>query len=123
MSEKKQPTVGPWNANIGNNGVIWVDDASGNCICDLYHKVGGIDPLGACQLYPLGTTIVTKDNAEANARAIAALPDMIVALQKIVNDYDNQDLDHVDFRMRAAGLASEILERVGVEVPLHMQRG
>jgi len=86
MSETKH-TEGPWSPMWQNSrqkgGYHWevpiqVGDGiktHGNTLCDVY--MGG----------PAATNS-TKETVEANARLIAASPDMLEALKAVVVDYD-----------------------------------
>ncbi len=64
-------TPGPWEAIDGKN-LVWVDGPAHN-VCDLYHTHIGED----------GNEFVSKHNAVANARLIAAAPDLYEALKVI----------------------------------------
>lgn len=52
------------------------------------------------------------DSAEciANARLIAAAPDLLKALEFIRDGYDNQDVNHVDFRVKAYQVALDAID-------------
>ena len=72
-------TPGPWHAVIDNeNNVTYVmaDAMSSGDVCDLYHKYIDNDRVdcGGARVHP-------KENAEANARLIAAAPEMLNRLE------------------------------------------
>ena len=58
-------------------------------------------------------TITNNDveHADARARLIAAAPDLLKALEFIRDGYDNQDVNHVDFRVKAYQVALEAIDR------------
>lgn len=63
-------TPGPWIAEIGSNGMVWVDGGPNYCmsVCDLYSLTAS-------------GSIVSKPNAMANARLISAAPELIAACE------------------------------------------
>lgn len=60
---------------------------------------------------------VFGDNGEADAafivKAVNSHVALVKALQFIADGYDNQDVNHVDFRVKAYQVAIEVLELVG----------
>jgi hypothetical protein len=54
-------------------------------------------------------TFVDYGAADAFAVAAKALPELVKALQFIADGYDNQDVNHVDFRVKAYQVATEAL--------------
>lgn len=73
-------TPGPWHAELPANGAIHISAvaAGSTDICDLYH-VGHPVTAGA------SGEVLTKDNAEANARLIAAAPDLLDVVVRLTN--------------------------------------
>ncbi len=52
----------------------------------------------------------TREEAEAHAHLIAAAPALLEALEFIRDGYDNQDVNHVDFRVKAYEVALDAIE-------------
>jgi hypothetical protein len=48
---------------------------------------------------------------EANARLIAAAPEMLQALEWIADNYENGHMNHVDFRVQAKHLADAAIAK------------
>lgn len=92
------PTPGPWYADFHENGVVCIvaDTSARGDICDLYHLDQSEDRKG---------DIVTKENAFANARLIAAAPDMLKALETIEESdmgIDDDIWDQVAYALKKA---------------------
>jgi len=86
-------TPGPWHAIIDNEGdvtYVTADSANDRDICDFYH----VSREGS-QTYP-------KENAEANARLVAAAPEMLAALEVI--EMTLRGLGHLNLSDHAADL-------------------
>ena len=84
-----QHTPGPWSAEIpsASNGYVWIDPVDGCC-------------------GEIATVWNTHDNSEANARLIAAAPDLLEALKAVVNDWvAPDDLPFEDGEMPALDAA------------------
>ena len=76
-------TPGPWSVERSNkHGIIWIDAAESRLgdICDLYHITAS-------------DQLVAKDNAEANAKLIAAAPDLLEAC-KMFAEWLHEDNQH-----------------------------
>lgn len=50
-------------------------------------------------------------NVSANARLISASPELLEALQWIARNYENGDINHVDFRVEAKHLADAAIAK------------
>lgn len=73
-------TPGPWRVEDGTT-LIW-----GDCIPHDHSSRGMGYPIAACRTNPSGnwSTGPYADEAEANARLIAAAPDLLAAVQKLM---------------------------------------
>lgn len=64
--------------------------------------------------------LVCETAGDADAKLIVKAVNnhdaLVAALQFIADGYDNQDVNHVDFRVKAYQVALEILERVNAPV-------
>lgn len=55
---------------------------------------------------------MTSDGAAvANANLIAAAPELLAALKAIARQYENQNVNHVDFRVLAKTLADKAIAK------------
>lgn len=94
-------TPGPWDIHVEQSAGIFGSSAVYVC--------GG-------QGWPEGqlARVNTQDGMgerEANARLIAAVPELFDALQWISSNYENGNLNHVDFRVEAKHLADAALAK------------
>lgn len=72
-------------------------------ICKVHYVAS---PEELCEHRKRGT-----DPAEDDARMIAAAPDLLAFAEWISYHYDNQDMNHVDFRVEAKRLADAAIAR------------
>ena len=71
-----------------------------------------IDPEWAIVTAQGGLVVANvNDNQTANARLIAAAPDMLAALKWIADQYESVDLNHVDFRVEAKHRADAVIAK------------
>lgn len=60
---------------------------------------------------PEGYVCDTWNSSDADARLIAAAPDLLEALKWIAHHYANQDMNHRDFRVEAAQRAEAAIAK------------
>ena len=105
MSSVGQMTPGPWFADSIDDQYVWVLDSRGNYIAEMVTS----DEEGMC--WP--------DAAEANARAIAALPELVEALRAADDDlgaFINSDtLDPQRFAADLRGSIRDALAKLDAE--------
>jgi hypothetical protein len=93
-------TNGPWDVTKAKPRKV---TANGILIC-------------TALLRNMGTTAQNKhgksvNEALANAKLIAAAPDLLEALRNIAAAYENQNLIHVDFRVEAKRVADAAIAK------------
>lgn len=95
MGSEVKFTPGPWIAlpNAPRADDYWRVSDREDFVCQMFSE--------RCEF----------ENAKANAHLIAAAPDLYEALKWIADQYANQDLSHVDFRVEAARRAEAALSK------------
>jgi hypothetical protein len=92
--EKVGHTPGPWYAALGPQGGYVISDETNH--------------FGLCQRASWPSRV---EESEANAHLIASAPDLVAALEWIANNYANQEINHVDFRVEAKRLADAAISK------------
>jgi hypothetical protein len=107
--QKPQPTPGPWSIGTSLNapGILWINSPGFESICDLYSR----DRVGE------GLHLRPFPNAEANARLIAAAPDLLAAL-KSARDIAREALrEHETWDEESVARVGKLLAALAGELP------
>lgn len=91
-----------WEAHVDDNGCVYVTDAAGNTICDLYYVTGRVNrETGKKVLH-------TFPNAEEFVHQIAALPELVRIALEALEPYNDQAST-----VFAKGYLKEVLVKFG----------
>jgi len=109
-TEEKQPEH-PWSPRV----VAWI---TGMLRSDLHiNAIKGMKYCPECSAWhyqrwrEVGVDVRVDERVEADARLIAAAPDLLAALEFIAEGFDNQDVSHLDYRIKAAEAALEAIAK------------
>jgi hypothetical protein len=94
-------TPGPWAAELGRNGSFSIEAERGGI-------ANGLLVLASRNEHPL-----MADQMHANARLIAAAPELLEALKSLVHSLDESDLIHDDQRQAFNASKAAIAKATG----------
>jgi hypothetical protein len=100
----------------------WMTHRAGEMLPDDWMIMAdmGLTPNGIQQVSTVARALSIRQTPETTAanaafivKAVNSHEALVKALQFIADGYDNQDVNHVDFRVKAYQVAIEVLELVG----------